>query len=108
MVKFEGTAWDTEDGVIADSALTWVDSDGSLLGTGSMLFITSLSPGWHTITLTATDGDPDGDIVSRRWEVISGPAGMIYTFGCTICASTSFRYSSGESFCLSFLKLGCQ
>ena len=44
-----------------------------------------------TITLTATDGDPDGDIVSRRWEVISGPAGMIYTFGCTICASTSFR-----------------
>lgn len=57
MVKFEGTAWDTEDGVIADSALTWVDSDGSLLGTGSMLFITSLSPGWHTITLTATDSD---------------------------------------------------
>ncbi|MBI5490075.1 MAG: hypothetical protein HY905_22265 [Deltaproteobacteria bacterium] len=44
-----------------------------------------------TVTLTASDGDPDGDIVSRRWEVTSGPAGMIYSFGCTICASTTFR-----------------
>ncbi len=44
-----------------------------------------------TVTLTATDGDPDGDIVSRRWEVLSGPVGMLYTFGCATCASTTFR-----------------
>jgi hypothetical protein len=44
-----------------------------------------------TNVLSASDGDPDGDIVSRRWEVLTGPPGMLSVFGCPTCASTSFR-----------------
>ena len=50
-----GSAQDSEDGQIQDASLEWESSIDGLLGTGSNLDIKDLSPGVHTIQLTATD-----------------------------------------------------
>ena len=57
LVELQGPAWDEEDGNLSDAALTWTDNISGTLGTGEWLYVPSLSPGWHTITLTATDSD---------------------------------------------------
>ena len=50
-VSLNGNASDVEDGVISD--LSWSEN-GTVLGTGAKLAL-NLSPGQHTVTLTATD-----------------------------------------------------
>ncbi|NOZ72181.1 MAG: hypothetical protein GXP38_09750, partial [Chloroflexi bacterium] len=56
-IVLEGVGSDLEDGTLADEALHWAsDKDGDL-GSGASLAVTDLSPGYHTITLTATDSD---------------------------------------------------
>jgi hypothetical protein len=55
----EGT--DVEDGMLADSALSWQSSLSGTLGTGRMLAVTGLISGTHVITLTATDSDGQMD-----------------------------------------------
>ena len=57
MPDLQGSAWDEEDGSLADEALTWTDSVSGTLGTGSTLYAQVLTPGWHTLTLTAVDSD---------------------------------------------------
>jgi len=52
----QGSAYDLEDGPLADSSLTWSSSIDGALGTGSNLLV-NLTPGSHTITLTAVDAD---------------------------------------------------
>jgi hypothetical protein len=47
---------DQEDGVLAGEALVWTDSVDGLLGTGEERWA-PLSPGRHTVTLTATDSE---------------------------------------------------
>jgi hypothetical protein len=55
LVVLQGLAVDTEDGTLAGSALNWSsDRDGNL-GSGEELATNSLSRGWHTIELSATD-----------------------------------------------------
>jgi hypothetical protein len=57
MVLLQGAAYDLEDGPLADEALTWTsDRDGGL-GSGEEVPALGLSPGWHDISLTATDSD---------------------------------------------------
>jgi len=54
-VGFVGTAYDLEDGVLAEGALRWSsDRDGDI-GRGSRLDVASLSIGTHEVTLRATD-----------------------------------------------------
>jgi hypothetical protein len=55
-IWLEGRAFDLEDGTLDDAALRWSSNRDGELGTGKLL-ITTLSPGGHTITLTATDSD---------------------------------------------------
>ena len=55
-VWLEGRAFDLEDGTLEDAALHWSSDRDGTLGTGNLLS-TTLSPGEHTITLTATDSD---------------------------------------------------
>ncbi len=55
LVVLQGFGFDLEDGQLADSVLSWSSSRQGLLGTGASLPITTLQPGLHTITLTATD-----------------------------------------------------
>jgi len=52
----EGAASDIEDGPIPDDRLTWSSDVDGFLGTGRWIVVT-LSPGYHNITLTATDSD---------------------------------------------------
>lgn len=52
----QGSAYDLEDGPLADSSLTWSSSIDGALGTGSNLLV-NLTPGSHTIILTAVDAD---------------------------------------------------
>jgi hypothetical protein len=54
---FSGFAFDWEDSPVADLPMHWrSDRDGSL-GSGGEIMVQSLSPGWHEITLSATDSD---------------------------------------------------
>jgi hypothetical protein len=54
-VTFEGSAFDPEDNLLADSQLQWTSSLQGVLGTGGVLQTTDLVTGTHVITLTATD-----------------------------------------------------
>lgn len=55
VIIFQGSAVDTEDGVLTGSSLAWSSSIDSNLGTGATITSSSLSSGTHIITLTATD-----------------------------------------------------
>jgi len=56
-VTFEGSAYDNEDGLLADGALQWSSDRDGLLGSGVSLTTAELSTGAHQITLTGTDSD---------------------------------------------------
>jgi hypothetical protein len=57
LVSLQGSAYDREDGSLSGASLTWTSSVDGNIGTDSTLYLTNLSPGLHTITLTATDSD---------------------------------------------------
>lgn len=50
-----GDAVDQEDGPLPDESLVWTEGS-NVLGTGRSLLV-MLDPGWHTLTLSATDSD---------------------------------------------------
>ncbi len=68
-----GAAYDVDDGVLAGAALQW---SNSVQGTGSPL-TANLSPGSHTITLTATDSD--GKSISTTTTIMLGGAPPVVT-----------------------------
>ena len=55
----EASGYDIEDGSLPSSAYTWSSSIDGNLGTGSFLVLSAadLTPGTHTITVTASDSD---------------------------------------------------
>ena len=55
-LTFQGYAYDIENGD-RRAAMTWTSDKDGLLGTGSPLSVTTLSPGTHIVTLSADDGD---------------------------------------------------
>jgi hypothetical protein len=57
MILFRGDAYDFEDGPLAGSALIWSSDKDGILGAGPMISLNNLSPGDHTITLSAIDSD---------------------------------------------------
>lgn len=54
-VLFTGAGTDQEQGGLTGTSLTWTSSRDGALGTGSLLSLTDLTVGTHTITLTAQD-----------------------------------------------------
>ncbi len=54
-IVLSSSAYDPEDGWLTGSALEWESDIDSLLGTGGLINISTLSVGQHTITLRATD-----------------------------------------------------
>jgi len=56
-VFFTATGYDAEDGPLSDDAYTWSSDRDGVLGSGEQILVTELSPGWHEITVTATDSD---------------------------------------------------
>ncbi len=55
---------DVEDGPLAGSSLIWSSDKDGLLGAGPMISLNNLSPGDHTITLSAIDSDGNPGTVS--------------------------------------------
>jgi hypothetical protein len=56
-VLLNALAYDQDDNDLADENLAWTSDLDGPLGTGSEVPLESLSPGWHTIKLTGTDGE---------------------------------------------------
>jgi hypothetical protein len=57
MIIFEGNGLDLEDGPLAGNSLSWSSNRDGMLGSGRDVSSDNLSPGEHTITLTAQDSD---------------------------------------------------
>ncbi len=57
VVNFVGGAEDLEDGDISGDSLVWISSLDGEIGTGSEVDTSTLSEGFHIITLQATDSD---------------------------------------------------
>ncbi len=55
-VILAGEAYDPEDGMLPDSAFTWL-LDDHLIGTGSPISATGLPLGWHELTLRVVDSN---------------------------------------------------
>jgi hypothetical protein len=71
-VVLEGAGMDLENGSLGDSALSWVSSMDGTLGTGQLQEVT-LSPGIHTITLTATDTGGLTNTASIQITIVQPP-----------------------------------
>ena len=56
-IWLQGAAFDDEDGTLEGQALTWRSDRDGLLGHGESVAASDLSPGLHTLTLTARDSD---------------------------------------------------
>jgi hypothetical protein len=71
-----GSAYDPEDGSLADNALSWWSDRDGLLGRGATVIVPglTLSAGWHTITLMAADGDNQIGTATTRIEVAAAAA----------------------------------
>lgn len=54
-LSLQATGYDPEDKALADEAYNWTSNLDGALGTGERLVIHNLSPGWHTITVSASD-----------------------------------------------------
>ncbi len=70
-ITFDGTASDTEDGVLSGASLAWTSNIDGPLGTGTSLTTTALSAGVHQITLTGTDGSGGTGVAEVTIEVTS-------------------------------------
>lgn len=74
-VRFEGSAYDCHDGVLAGDAIAWYSDRDGLLGTGVMLRVSTLSQGVHAVTMTATGSDGQSASATFNLRVEAKPAG---------------------------------
>ena len=65
-ILLNGLGSDSEDGALGDEALVWSSNLDGRLGAGRSLFVDWLTPGAHTITLTARDSDGQAGAASLR------------------------------------------
>ena len=74
-IRLEGFGYDLEDGILEGSSLQWVSSLNGLLGTGSGLTLSNLSPGSHQITLAVRDstGKTAEDTITVTVERVGKP-----------------------------------
>jgi hypothetical protein len=68
--------YDVEEGSMEAGDLRWRSSLDGVLGHGAQLSLADLTPGRHTITLEAVDGEGAKSSDSVRIEVFSGPGDL--------------------------------
>lgn len=66
-IFLSGAAYSPDDGTLTGNALQWSDNIEGNLGSGAQLQVTTLKPGPHTITLTATDSD--GNAITATTQI---------------------------------------
>ena len=66
-VVLEGVAQDTEDGPLGKGAMRWSSDQVGDLGIGPSIEVTTLSPGPHAVTFSATDSE--GETVSHTIRI---------------------------------------
>ncbi len=74
IVILDGIATDVEDGPLDGTTFVWSSDLQGSIGSGATMSTDSLLPGWHEVTLTATDSD--GMSTSNTISVLIG--GRIY------------------------------
>jgi len=74
-IDFAGSATDSKDGELTGAALVWTSDIDGQIGTGTVFTEYDLSPGTHTITLTATNSQGESDAKSVTITVKQQPAG---------------------------------
>jgi hypothetical protein len=79
VVVLEGAGLDLENSSLGDSALNWMSSIDGALGTGRLLEV-NLSPGVHTITLTAMDSGGLTSTASIQITVVQPTTPFKYLF----------------------------
>jgi hypothetical protein len=70
LVELDGLATDMEDGPLDDTSLVWTSDQQGTIGNGAHISTSSLLPGYHKISLTATDSD--GQSASTNVEIFVG------------------------------------
>jgi Tol biopolymer transport system component len=79
-------AFDADDGTLDDAEVSWSSSLDGALGNGASLPLYDLSPGQHTITMTARDSDNNTVTDSITLTVFDGPiveAGALADIDCS-------------------------
>jgi len=56
-IVLHSSGWDLEDNALSGASIQWTDDVDGPLGQGRLLTTSSLSPGTHHVTVTATDSD---------------------------------------------------
>jgi hypothetical protein len=77
-VVLEGSAFDPDDGMLTGSALQWSSNLQGPLGQGGRLEV-NLIPGFHQITLRATDSDGNSLTAQASITIAGGPPTMTLT-----------------------------
>ncbi len=72
-VSFAGSGVDLEDGALGGSSLSWTSSIDGQIGTGASFATSTLSPGSHQITLTATDAQGLTGSATRSISITAAP-----------------------------------
>lgn len=67
LIELDGLATDMEDGPLGDMSLVWTSDQQGTIGNGAHISTSSLLPGPHQLSLTATDSD--GQSVSTSVEI---------------------------------------
>jgi hypothetical protein len=100
LVWLEAMAYDIDDGTLDDGAVSWSSSVDGALGTGASLPFYDLSPGSHTITVTATDSDNNVVTDSLTVTVSSGPiveGGVSVLWGNTDCSADGVKSRDAQA-----------
>ncbi len=94
-VSFTGTGTDPEDGTLTGASLVWRSDVNGIIGTGTSFSTSTLSPGPHTITLTATDAQGLAGTATRSIAINRPPVASITAplSGAVVAIGTSVTFT---------------
>ena len=95
-ISLSGSATDAANRPITGQSLTWSSNIDGALGHGGTFVVSTLSPGTHTIALTAVDGAGtagsarQGLTISKKCSPSASLAGETFPNGTTVASATNF------------------
>ncbi|HLJ45987.1 MAG TPA: BACON domain-containing carbohydrate-binding protein [Bryobacteraceae bacterium] len=80
MVTLNASIYDVDDGLLDGAAVQWSSSLDGNLGTGALLYTTTLHQGTHTITVKGTDSDGNSVTGTVQITIAGAPPTLNLTF----------------------------